>query len=126
MFNVKCLQTFSWNGQIWPVATKETIYMLQDLTGLEILISMKTSKTENKFGTGFKQPKPFLAKKPIINNISTTDQLFAKQYTIDWMVKFSQKSICAKKNNNESIKRMNQKRMKGSIRHSDISRHLVA
>jgi len=40
------------------VAGKETIIIiLQDLTGLEIRISMKASKTENQFETGFQQLK---------------------------------------------------------------------
>jgi len=32
-------------------------YILQDLTGFEIEISMKASKTPNRFKTGFQQPK---------------------------------------------------------------------
>jgi len=32
-------------------------HILQDLNGLEIKISMKASKTENWFETGFQQPK---------------------------------------------------------------------
>jgi len=37
-------------------------HILQDFTGLEILISMKASKTENRFQTGFQQPKIQFAK----------------------------------------------------------------
>src|SRR6218665_1049233 len=32
-------------------------HILQDSTGLEISISMKASKTKNRFRTGFQQPK---------------------------------------------------------------------
>jgi len=32
-------------------------HILQDLTGLEIKISMKASKMENRFETGFQSPK---------------------------------------------------------------------
>jgi len=32
-------------------------HILQDLTGLEIEIYMKASKTENRVETGFQQPK---------------------------------------------------------------------
>ena len=37
-------------------------HILQDLIGLEIEISMKASKTENRFQTGFQQPKTGLHK----------------------------------------------------------------
>ena len=38
-------------------------HMLQDLTWLEIQISMKASKAESRFETSFQQPKTGLAKK---------------------------------------------------------------
>src|SRR6218665_380500 len=41
-------------------------HILQD-SGLEIQISMKVSKNENWFETGFQQPKSDLQKKPSIN-----------------------------------------------------------
>jgi len=42
-------------------------HILQDLTGLEIKIFMKASKTENQFQTDFQQPKFGLRKKNIIS-----------------------------------------------------------
>jgi len=54
LFNFECSQNFSSNGQIWlPKKSNITRF----LTGLEIQISMKTSETENRFETGFQQPK---------------------------------------------------------------------
>jgi len=40
--------------------------VLQDLTGLEIKISMKVSKTKNRFQTGFQPAKSGLQKKPVL------------------------------------------------------------
>ena len=37
-------------------------HILQDLTQIETLISMKASKTENRFSTDFQQPKTDLPK----------------------------------------------------------------
>ena len=37
-------------------------HILQDLTGLEIKISMKARKTENRFVSAFQQPKTGLPK----------------------------------------------------------------
>jgi len=42
-------------------------HTLQDFTGLEIQISMKASKTESWFETGFQRPKTGLSKKTGIN-----------------------------------------------------------
>jgi len=39
--------------------------ILKDLTGLETLISMKASKTKNRYPTGFQQPKSGLQKNGI-------------------------------------------------------------
>jgi len=39
---------------------RQGYHILQDLTGPEIEIFMKASKTENWFQTGFQQPKPSL------------------------------------------------------------------
>jgi len=39
-------------GQIWPLARQRN-HILQDLTGLEIETSMKTSKTKNRFQTHY-------------------------------------------------------------------------
>ena len=47
---------------------------LQDLTGLEILISMKASKTENWFKASFQQPKSGLQKYPVLTALLATRQ----------------------------------------------------
>jgi len=44
----------------------QTNHILQDLTGLEIYISMKASKTENGFDTGFQQLNTGLPKKMVL------------------------------------------------------------
>jgi len=44
-------------------------HVLQDLTGLEISISMKASKTENQFETGFQQPKTGLPRKSVLKSL---------------------------------------------------------
>jgi len=47
--------------------------ILQDLTGLEIKISMKASKTKNWFDTGFQQPKTGLPKKLVLTSLILMD-----------------------------------------------------
>ena len=44
-------------------------HILQDLIGLEISISMKASKTENRFQTSFQQPKSGLQKEPELTSV---------------------------------------------------------
>jgi len=65
LFNVECLQKLSSNGQI--LLTKKSSNTR--FNWLEIQISMKTSKSKNRFETGFQQPKFSLQKNGI--NIST-------------------------------------------------------
>jgi len=48
--------------------------VLQDLTGLEIYISMKASNTENRIQTGFQQPKSSLRKKPVLTYLVQNDK----------------------------------------------------
>jgi len=44
--------------------------ILQDLTGLEMYISMKAIKTNKKrFETGFQQPKTSLPKEPVLTSL---------------------------------------------------------
>ena len=47
--------------QIWPHGRQRN-YIVQDLTGLEILIYMNASKSTYRFQTGFQQPKSGLQK----------------------------------------------------------------
>jgi len=44
-------------------------HKLQHLTGLEIYISIKASKTEIQFETGFQQPETSLPKRPVLTFI---------------------------------------------------------
>jgi|SRR6218665_2609909 len=46
--------------------------IVQELTGLEIQISMKASKTKNWFQTGFQQPKSGLQKRTVLTSLVTT------------------------------------------------------
>jgi len=59
---LSCLQKFSLNEKYgW-----QRNCILQDFTGLEILISMKANKTKNRFQTGFNNQNP-VCKIPSIN-----------------------------------------------------------